>query len=134
MEYDLISYTGATALAEGLEMNRSLKALKLHYNNIGGVGSSAIAKALEVNKTLCVLNISCNDIGDHGACALADMLRRNQSLTHLDIFQYDSDFKMSTESINHFSESLCHNTTIKEINLSLKLKIETYLDERLKFS
>eukprot|EP00808_Paulinella_micropora_P011974 g61379.t1 len=74
---------GASAVAKGLQVNKSITTLNLNLNNIGPDGAAAIGKALEVNKTLQALGLSSNNIGDDGAKAIGKALELDYSFVFL---------------------------------------------------
>ena len=82
-----IGDAGATALAEALKSNSTLKALRLDSNDIGYEGAMAMAmamaEALKTNSTLKEIRLDFNNIGDEGAAALAETLKRNSTLHRL---------------------------------------------------
>ncbi|KJE92684.1 hypothetical protein CAOG_009694 [Capsaspora owczarzaki ATCC 30864] len=89
LENMLAGDAGATAIAEALKVNKSLRKLCLTLNQIGDAGAQAIAKALQVNTTLTNLLLWRNQIGDAGAQAIAEALKVNTTLKelHLDYNQ-----------------------------------------------
>eukprot|EP00808_Paulinella_micropora_P004998 g65182.t1 len=60
------------------------KSLDLSSENLGQVGASAVAKGLQENKTLQTLYLGNNAVGDAGASALGTALKNNTTLTKLD--------------------------------------------------
>lgn len=54
---------GATAVANALAANTSLKRVDLSHNRIEGKGAIAIAESLEENNTIVALNLSHNPLG-----------------------------------------------------------------------
>jgi Ran GTPase-activating protein (RanGAP) involved in mRNA processing and transport len=55
---------GAVALAQALEVNRSLISIYLDDNKIGNEGAAKLTKALQVNKSLKFIFLHDNIIGD----------------------------------------------------------------------
>ena len=80
-----IDNEGATALADMLHTNTTLKTLKLSINNIGNEGATALVGMLHTNTTLETLNLGGNTIGPEGATALAGMLHTNTTLITLNL-------------------------------------------------
>ena len=80
-----ISETGATAVAEMLEINDQLTHLWLETNRINDRGAEAIAVALEKsNRTLEQLSLSGNKyISDESVPALIRMIKASRSMTQL---------------------------------------------------
>jgi len=123
---------GAEDLAEGLTINKTLKALNLYGTKITHLGAIELAKALKSNKSLEYLNISNNSIGDAGAIALAEALKMNKTLTHLEIFKnYISNF--GGQALAKALTDGDGNKTIKNINLNLN-KIDIKIIESLNSS
>eukprot|EP00808_Paulinella_micropora_P012274 g35850.t1 len=56
------------------------KSLDLSNQNLGAVGASAVAKGLQENKTVIELRMGANKIGLAGAEAIANMLKVNEAL------------------------------------------------------
>ena len=52
MSHNKIGDAGATAIANAIAVNASLKSLALNHNNIGDAGAAAIANAIAVNASL----------------------------------------------------------------------------------
>eukprot|EP00808_Paulinella_micropora_P022380 g27520.t1 len=69
------------------------KSLDLLRKNLGDVGASAVAKGLQVNKTLVEFDIRGNKIGPAGAAAVANMLKINPTLETLDGVELADCFK-----------------------------------------
>ena len=78
----------ATALAEALELNRTLTHLILRGSDIGDFGTEVICKALQSNRVMTYLNLSDSTIGDSGAEALAGALQ--SPATQLSYLRLDS--------------------------------------------
>jgi len=88
---------GATALAETLKTNNSVKEVWLYENQIGDGGAKAIAAMLKVNKSLLAVYLQSNSvfvlstavlslangIGNDGAKAVADALESNFTMQDL---------------------------------------------------
>ena len=80
-----IDDSGAKALGEVLQSNRSLTHLHLPNHIITHIGAEALAKGLLSNNVLVHLDISNNWIGDQGAMALSKALESNRTLSHLNV-------------------------------------------------
>ena len=77
----------AAVVAEILKSNTSVTEVKLISNEkIGDEGATALAEALTVNKTVKELFLNACGVGDHGAAAFARALRSNTSLTKISLF------------------------------------------------
>jgi Ran GTPase-activating protein (RanGAP) involved in mRNA processing and transport len=94
-------------------MNRALKVLNLHLNQIGDEGAKALAKALERNQTLRELDLESNQIGDEGALALAEALAKNQTLTMLNL----AHNKIGVEGAQALAEALKRNQKLTILHL-----------------
>ena len=76
---------GASAIADTLTVNSSLRMLNLENNGIHNKGAAAIANALIVNSSLTSLNLKKNRMESEGAFVIAKMLNLTSSLTSLDL-------------------------------------------------
>lgn len=72
-------------LAQALESNSRIRALKLADNDLGDESATRLAKMLAKNTSLTDLNLSYNPIGNKGALQLVAVLRSHPSLTSLDV-------------------------------------------------
>ena len=81
-----ISDIGVSYIAEGLQINISLRRLDLLLSGITFVGAKYLSNMLMVNNSLTSLDISLNPaIGDKGVAHLAESLKKNRTLETLDI-------------------------------------------------
>ena len=80
-----IGADGASAIANALYRNDSLRTLKLEGNGVGEQGGRALSDALRINETLACLDLSRNGIGDEGASELAECLKESRTLHTLKI-------------------------------------------------
>ena len=106
-----ISDAGATALAQSLHHNSTLKELCVHHNNISDTGATELAQALHHNSTLKKLDLSYNNISDAGATDLAQALHRNSTLEMLDL----SHNNISDAGAKDLAQALHHNSTLKKL-------------------
>ena len=82
--FNNISDAGATALAQALHHNSTLKTLILSHNNISDVGATDLAQALHHNSTLEMLHLYDNDgIGEEGTRQLVQALTVNTSINRM---------------------------------------------------
>ena len=109
-----ISDAGATALAQALHHNSTLKRLYLSNNNISNVGATALAQALHHNSTLEMLHLSNKNISDVGATDLAQALHHNSTLNELHL----SNTNISDAGATALAQALHHNSTLKRLYLS----------------
>jgi Ran GTPase-activating protein (RanGAP) involved in mRNA processing and transport len=65
---------GASALADALGDNTSMRVLEVQSNMVGPVGCTALCKALHGNTFIYAINLNGNAIGDDGAAAMAELL------------------------------------------------------------
>ena len=79
-----IGPTGATAVADALARNGSVRKLDLSLNDIQDRGAVAVANLLELNSHITEVSLSENKIGKDGAEALGNMLTLNDSLHIID--------------------------------------------------
>ena len=108
-----IGDAGATALAEVLRTNTTLKRMDLHKNpGIGNPSVMSLCEALKVNTTLSSLDLSGTGISDAGVLSLVEVLKTNaSSLTSLLL----SDIKISHQSLKSIAEVLRVNSTLKDL-------------------
>eukprot|EP01028_Stygiella_incarcerata_P014526 TRINITY_DN977_c0_g2_i3.p1 TRINITY_DN977_c0_g2~~TRINITY_DN977_c0_g2_i3.p1 ORF type:complete len:562 (+),score=135.21 TRINITY_DN977_c0_g2_i3:192-1688(+) len=135
---------GLIRMAEGLEMNTSLRELNLRHCGIGPKAAEKIGKMLEKNSCLVKLDISWNmRIGVEGfnrmveglerntslkelvvmhvgieptiATKIAHMLRRNDTLVHLDL-RFNKE--VGDDGTIQIAEALKMNTSLKALYLS----------------
>ncbi|XP_069761407.1 NLR family CARD domain-containing protein 3 isoform X2 [Narcine bancroftii] len=111
---NLISNTGAKAIARSLMVNRTLSALDLRSNSIGPKGAKAFADALKINQGLVFLNLQNNFLSEDGAKFVAEALHVNRKLTILNL-QKNS---INHEGAKRIASALKHNGSLKELNLS----------------
>ena len=107
-----ISEKGCKAISDALMVNRSLQVLDLHGNPISA-GVVHIAESLKHNHSLLEINLSNCDISEKECEAIGEALMVNRSLQVLDL--YDNPISAGVE---HIAESLKHNHSLLEINLS----------------
>ena len=108
-----IGDAGATALAEVLRTNTTLKSMDLQKNpGIGNPSVMSLCEALKVNTTLSSLDLSGTGISDAGVLSLVEVLKTNtSSLTSLLL----SDIKISHQSLKSIAEVLRVNSTLKDL-------------------
>ena len=111
--HNVITYRGASALAEGLKGNKTLKILNLGYNKICDDGASEIAKTLLVNQSLEELNIEHSDITYRGASALAEGLKGNKTLKILNL-EWN---KICDYGASEIAKTLLVNQSLEELNI-----------------
>ena len=109
LEADRIGDKGASALAEMLLHNKSLKALNLKITSLTTYGVCEIAGALCSNTVLEELNLEANPIGDEAVTALAEMVLHNKSLKCLIL----SISYLTAQGIEVLREAEQHNSTLK---------------------
>mmetsp|Transcript_572 Transcript_572/g.701 ORF Transcript_572/g.701 Transcript_572/m.701 type:complete len:394 (-) Transcript_572:3586-4767(-) len=80
---------GATALAEVLRRNNSIKVLDISNNRIEAEGIAKIDEALATNNTLEELGISDNSLGAEGVANMRNMIVNNRSLKKI-MLQYNN--------------------------------------------
>ncbi|KAG0041806.1 hypothetical protein BGZ83_001279 [Gryganskiella cystojenkinii] len=63
-------FNGAQALSKTLKINKTLTALHLSSNSIGGIGAQALSELLKINRTLTTLDLRSNSIRGIGVQAI----------------------------------------------------------------
>jgi hypothetical protein len=107
---------GATALAGGIKLNRSLRSLNLKWNAIGKdvTGVQALGDVLKANATITHLDLRNNRINSQGIIYLAEVLRENNTITHMDL----SWNELGVDGGLTLLDALKHNTSLIECQLS----------------
>ena len=98
---------------DSFKTNMSLKRLSAGKCGISEKGGKAIGDALMVNRYLQVLDLHENGIHEEGGKAIGEALMINTSLQVLDL--HDNPI---LSGVVHIAESLKHNHSLREINLS----------------
>jgi Ran GTPase-activating protein (RanGAP) involved in mRNA processing and transport len=80
LSHNEIKDEGATALAQLLKTNQTLKYFSIAENMITAKGGKVIAEALKCNSTLHTLYFDHNPLGDEGMGAIAEALKKNHTL------------------------------------------------------
>ncbi len=106
--------TSATAIAEILKVNTSLKTINLASNSIGAVAGQKIVEALKVNNTLEMVNLSGNIRLGAGGNAIGEALTNNTSITNLDL----SSCYLTPDAVINIAKALRSNKTLGSLNLS----------------
>ena len=126
MSNNNISDVGATALAQALHHNSTLKTLNLSHNNISDAGATDLAQALRHNSTLEKLYLSHNNISDAGATDLAQALHHNSTLEKLDL---DGNDGIGEEGIRQLVQTV--NTSVNRI--WLPKRYEAYASQCMEY-
>lgn len=74
-----------TSIAEGLQVNQTLRYLDLKNNQISHEGGTNIANALKANHVLRMLDLKWNNVGMLGAKSFLNMLKHNKMIVKLDL-------------------------------------------------
>ena len=108
-----IGDSGASNLAEALEVNSSLTTLDLGDNEIGDSGALSLSEALKVNSSLTQLSLCNNLIYSSGASSLAEALKVNSSLTQLGL----RDNNIGASGASSIAEALKVNSSLTTLGL-----------------
>ena len=103
---NVISTSGAIALADALLSNRTLERLDLSSNKIECSGAAALAKAFRSNRTLTHLDLRRNKIGDLGAKEFADNLQDDDALSYLDL-RKNPIGELGVQTLTQVDQSIC---------------------------
>ena len=103
---------GGKAIGDALMVNRSLRVLDLSKNPISA-GVVYLAESLKHNHSLLEINLSDCDISEENSKAIGDALMENKFLQVLDLHH-----NPISAGVVHIAESLKHNHSLLEINLS----------------
>jgi len=74
---------GITNIIESLEVNQSVRKLRIRYTEMACEGAKTLARALRVNQTITTVDLTGNEIGDEGIEELSEALKVNRSVTSL---------------------------------------------------
>lgn len=102
-----------------LEVNVSLTALFLSWNDIRGEGLAVISKGIEVNTSIKVIDLSFNPLGSmhmqkvKGIVALSNAFSINRSLVHIDLSYVGLDL----EDCDILNEGLKKNHIVLGIHM-----------------
>jgi hypothetical protein len=106
--------TGVALIAKALQNNYVLEKLEIDNCCTAEYGSHAIAEALKVNTSLQVLNLSQNSLSDKGGIAIIEALQENHTLKALVLHRCTLS---SSKFCDSFSKTLSINDSILEIDL-----------------
>jgi len=122
---------GAIAVANFLEVNRTLLAVNLSNNLISDNGAIAIAKALSINSVVRRLDLSNNDFGLEGLQALVEALKGNTTIEELFVWdnkRWSPKFERLEMKIHHF---LLLNRAGRRVLLNGPLNLIPYVLEKV---
>jgi hypothetical protein len=117
LDFNSFGDDGVVALANMLEVNRSLTELHLFGNRVTSVGAEHLSQALTVNDRLQSLILSLNRIGDRGAAALARALTVNSTLANL----WFPSNSIGQEGMEAFAEHLPRMNGLESLNVGMLL-------------
>ncbi|XP_065900939.1 protein NLRC3-like [Dysidea avara] len=109
-----IGEDGATAIAQAITNNKTLKKLIIIKCEITSTGATAIANSLLHNTSLEELDMSGNAIGQDGATTIAQAITNNKTLKKLIINRCEITSTEATAIAN----SLLHNTSLEVLYMS----------------
>ena len=112
-----LGYNCCFSLAEGIEVNRSIKTLCVDLNSLGNAGGSTIdafVRAMMMNCTLRVLHMDGNALGPTWGIALADVLARNNTLVNVSL----KDNRLNSEAGRRLTNAYEKAPYLKELALS----------------
>jgi len=106
--------TGVALIAKALQTNNVLEYLEINNCCTSEYGSHALADALKVNQSLQYLNLSQNPLSDRGGIAIVNALQENHSLKALLLHRCALS---STKFCDSFCKTLSENTSLIEIDI-----------------
>ncbi|XP_065900930.1 protein NLRC3-like [Dysidea avara] len=109
-----IGEDGATAIAQAITNNKTLKKLIINGCEITSTGATAIANSVLHNTSLEELDMSNNAIGEDGATAIAQAITNNKTLKKLII----NGCEITATGATAIANSLLHNTSLEELDIS----------------
>ncbi len=77
--------SGLAAIAEGLQVNQTLRYLDLRNNQISHEGATFISNALKINRILKNIDLRWNNVGLLGAQSFLSMLKTNKDIVKIDL-------------------------------------------------
>jgi hypothetical protein len=104
----------SNALAQILQLNRSIRSIKLSRGKFRAMFFKPIATALENTSGLTTLTLKHFDIDVETGIAIGELLERNRSITQLDL----SSTPIEENGQLAFARSLISNTTLTYLNLT----------------
>jgi Ran GTPase-activating protein (RanGAP) involved in mRNA processing and transport len=105
---------GASALADALTVNRSLRSLNLDDNPLGEKGIRPLADALTYNSSLRCLSVNYTECEDGGAAAFAHALAHGSSIIELDLGNCD----ITNTGAIALARGVTLNTKLRRLNLT----------------
>ncbi|XP_072110940.1 leucine-rich repeat-containing protein 34 isoform X7 [Mobula birostris] len=128
-----IGSSGAEWIAEALQVNQSLKHLRINGNKIGNKGGMHFATMLQLNKTLESVDLGDCDLGIQSLIGLATVLNHNKSLKAINVGR-PLVYTLQEEMTVHMANMLQVNQSLQELHLA-KMGIKDFgaqqLSERL---
>ncbi|KAL0483523.1 hypothetical protein AKO1_014541 [Acrasis kona] len=110
---------------EVIKQSKTLKTLRLEYNNITSRGARKICEVLKQNKSVIQLNMYSNLIGDLGAYAFADLLLHNATIKKLNL----NGCGITDQGVRAIAKSMKTNVTLTDLNISNSdIQEEVYYD------
>lgn len=110
---NMINESCTKSIVDYINKNRCLKLLLLADNCIGDTGGSQIVNSL-IDKQLHCLDISNNHVCNETVFQLSELLKQTKTLQTLFI----GENSLSTDSLTRMCDSLCFNTTVKNLFIS----------------
>uniref|UniRef100_UPI00398F0A69 leucine-rich repeat-containing protein 34-like n=1 Tax=Pristiophorus japonicus TaxID=55135 RepID=UPI00398F0A69 len=111
-----IGSNGAAWIAKALQLNKSLKNLKMTGNKIGNKGGMHFATMLQLNHTLEVLDLGDCDLGIQSLIALATVLNNNKTVKVINVSR-PLLYTLQEESTVHMAHMLQINQSLQELHL-----------------
>jgi len=118
--------TGVALIAKALQTNAALECLEINNCCTTDYGCQAIAKTLSVNKTLQFISLSQNSLSDRGGIAIVEALENNKTLKALFLRRCALSSPKFCES---FGKTLMANQSLIEIDLGSN----TFTKDGIKF-
>lgn len=104
---------GARALAEAIEVNRTVQILCICSCNLGSHGVRVIVDAMKVSRCIQMLTISGNNMGSDGARAVAELISTNLPIRTLFLSSAD----IGLDGINAISDAMALNHNLSSLYL-----------------
>ncbi|XP_032888092.1 leucine-rich repeat-containing protein 34-like [Amblyraja radiata] len=111
-----IGSNGAEWLAKALQLNISVRHLRVNGNKIGNKGGMHFATMLQLNRTLESLDIADCDLGIQCVIGLATVLNHNKALKSIDVGR-PLVYTLQEEMTVHMADMLHVNQTLQELHL-----------------
>ncbi|ORX48447.1 hypothetical protein BCR36DRAFT_354816 [Piromyces finnis] len=118
--------TGVALIAKALQTNHVLERLEINNCCTAEYGSHALAESLKINKSLQTLNLSQNPLSDRGGIAIVNALQENSTLKALILHR-------CTLSSSKFCDSLSKTLKVNQSLVEIDMGSNSFSKDGIKF-